>query len=363
MNDEGVRATFADLPRYSDCVLVDGAFDPLHAGHLAYLQAALDLGKGPLLCAVASDDQIREKGKVPFLPGEQRVALVNALHTVTFAYLKDRPTHEVIEQMRPTAYVKGADWMGKIPPEQVDVCARYDIPILIVETPKESSTARLKAWALADADQSLEQLEAWIASHAETPFHDFNREYFQGNWRAIPYTLDDRRRAEGKHPELIGECFSGLDVLDVGCGPGYLVELLKERGMRVGGIDPSKDAIALSNDKCPVLHGDVSELPDKMCDVAICREVLEHLPVEQVANMVSDLFRVARQYVYITTRFSQGSVFGVTDERDVDPTHQTLLSQPFLRAMCVLCGGRRNLEIETTLDHQQKGRVLVYEVH
>ena len=96
----------------------------------------------------------------------------------------------------------------------------------------------------------------------------------------------------------------------------------------------------------------------------ICREVLEHLTVQQATALVADLFRLARKAVYITTRFAQtpSGLFSVEEERDVDPTHITLLTQPFLRALCVLCGGKRRREWEAALDWQVKGRCLVYEV-
>lgn len=350
--------------RNDKTVLLDGAFDPLHAGHVRYFADAVKAFPGHLfICAVASDDDIRAKGREPLLDQQSRCEVIRALKAIDIVLLKREPVEHIIGKLKPKAYVKGADWLDKLPAEQLTACALHEVQIVYLNTVTDSSSDRLRAWALRDAEASLGQLEQWIDAHAETPVHEFNQEYFQGDWRAVPYTLEDRRKAEGDHPDRLAECFTGLEVLDVGCGPGYLVELLKERGMRVGGIDPSKDAINLSSEKCPVLHGDISELPDKMCDVAISREVLEHLPVEQVANMVSELFRVARKYVYVTTRFSQGALFGVTDERDVDPTHQTLLSQPFLRAMCVLCGGRRQREIEATLDHHGKGRVLVYAVH
>lgn len=350
--------------RHDKTVLLDGAFDPLHAGHIQYFTDAVKAFPGHLfICAVASDEDIRAKGREPLLDQQTRCEVIRSLKAIDIVIRKCEPVEHLIGKLKPKVYVKGKDWDGKLPAEQLAACSLHDVQIAYLNTVTDSSTDRLRSWALKDADASLGQLERWMDEHAETPVQEFNAEYFRGGWRAVPYTLEDRRTAEGDHPDRIAECFSGLDVLDVGCGPGYLVELLQERGMRVGGIDPSQAAIGLSAEKCPVLHGDISELPEKMCDVAISREVLEHLPVEQVANMVSELFRVARKYVYITTRFSTGAVFGVTDERDVDPTHQTLLSQPFLRAMCVLCGGRRNREIEARLDHMGKGRVLVYAVH
>lgn len=352
--------TFDDLPKYRDYVLVDGTFNPLHGGHMHYLAAART--KGPLICAVASDDQIRAKGKIPFLPQSVRVQIVDGLRLVDYTFAKDRPTEQVLEQLRPRVYVKGSDWRGKLPYEQIDVLARYNIPAWYPDTPKDSSSDRLRAWALADAESSLDRLE-FALQHQESP--TFDTTYFTGEWRGdAPFTYEARKKIEGRHPKIVKEVFPGLTVLDVGCGPGHFVRMLREVGVDAGGIDPSLAAVNLSNGLADrVLHADVYEVPGKAADVAICREVLEHVPVRETMVMVNNLFRVAKKFIYITTRFSQESVFDVGTEFDVDPTHMTLLSQPFLRSLCVLNGGTRRRDLEAKLDHMGKGRCLVYEVH
>jgi hypothetical protein len=80
--------------------------------------------------------------------------------------------------------------------------------------------------------------------------------------------------------------------------------------------------------------------------------------------MVGHLFRLARHAVYITTRFhsSPSSVFSVTDQPDVDPTHQSLLTIQLLRALCVLHGGKRRTDWETHLDFAGWRCTLAYEV-
>lgn len=358
-----MRVTF-DLPKYSNHYLVDGAFDPLHAGHIAYLQAAASLSKAPLLCAVASDEQIRAKGKIPLLPQESRVATVEALGCVAAVHAKQGPTEDVLRQMRPFAYVKGWDWRDRLPSEQLEVCRALEIPIVYLETPSDSSTARLRAWALADADASLDRLETYLHAQQATPPERYDKDYFQGLWRADggSYTLDARRKAEGRHPKIIKELWEGKTILDAGCGPGYLVQMLRELGMDAAGFDTSKEAVKLSPlPSSRICCCTAEDVPDKVADVVICREVLEHMTVQDVHWMVCNLFRSAREAVYITTRFqSDRSVFDVTDERDVDPTHISLLSQSFLRALCVLNGGVRDREAERKLDHLGKGRVLVY---
>lgn len=354
-----MRVTFPDLPSFSDHVLVDGAFDPLHAGHVAYLQAARALNSGPLLCAVASDDQIRAKGREPLLPQESRVAVMEALCDVVYA--KDGPTEDVIAAMRPRLYVKGMDWRGKLPAEQETACRVAGVPAYFVTTPEDSSEARLRAWALKDAEQSLDRLALTMGQQVMTPPERYDAQYFAGDWRADGnrYTVDSRRVIEGKHPQIIHGLFPLKEILDVGCGPGYLVQFLRELGMHAGGIDPSPSAKALAVTDW-VIRGYPAQLPSKVADVVICREVLEHLTVQQVCETVRQLFRLAREAVYITTRFHAGPIFDVREERDVDPTHQTLLTQPFLRQLCVLNGGVRRPDLEAALDWQQKGRVLCY---
>jgi len=62
-------------------VLVTGGFDPLHSGHIAYFKEAKKLGS-KLIVGVNSDDWlVRKKGR-PFMPGEERMAIIEALEVV-----------------------------------------------------------------------------------------------------------------------------------------------------------------------------------------------------------------------------------------------------------------------------------------
>ena len=360
--------TSADLDPVSNSrvLLFDGAFDPLHAGHLDYLTYAPEgYALHERIVSVASDDAIRAKGREPLLDQATRARVVESVRDVDGVILRTEPLEDLIARLKPAAYIKGKDWEGKLPQAQLDACQRHGVQIVYTDTVSDSSTGRLRQWALADADQGLDRLEAFIAgqSTGESLFEKFDTLYFQGDWRADgnAYTYEARKAIEGQHPQCIHDCFCGLSILDVGCGPGFLVRMLKALGMDAGGCDPSADAVALAADQT-VVHIRVSDLPPKLADVVICREVLEHVPITEIAVMVADLFRVARRFCYITTRFSNGSVFDAATDFETDPTHISLLTQPFLRALCVLNGGKRRRDLETRLDHMNKGRVLVYEV-
>jgi cytidyltransferase-like protein len=344
-------------------ILLDGCFDPLHAGHVRYLRAARKaFSDWRLVVAVASDADIREKGREPLFGQMSRCAVVDGIQGVDYVLAKDRPLHEVISALKPAALVKGQDWEGKLDPEVMTACALNDVHIVYLGETLDSSSDRLRRWALQDAEQSLDRLEAFMAQQEPANPEVFDKAYFQGDWRADgnTYTFEKRKEIEGKHPQLIKDCFPGLSILDVGCGPGYLVRLLKELGVNAAGIDTSPEAVAMALDRsCVVLP--VERVPAGFSDVAISRETIEHIPVYEIPAFVCDLFRVARRFVYITTRFSSASVFDAATEFDVDPTHISLLSQPFLRSLCVLNGGKRRRDLETTLDHMGRGRVLVYE--
>lgn len=63
-------------------VLITGGFDPIHSGHISYIQAARQLGD-VLIVGVNSDDWlVRKKGKY-FLPFEERSCIVNAIKGVS----------------------------------------------------------------------------------------------------------------------------------------------------------------------------------------------------------------------------------------------------------------------------------------
>ena len=62
-------------------VLITGGFDPLHSGHIAYINAARELGD-LLIVGVNSDEWLRRKKGQEFMPWEERTTIIAALHNV-----------------------------------------------------------------------------------------------------------------------------------------------------------------------------------------------------------------------------------------------------------------------------------------
>ena len=135
--------TFDDLPRLRQQVaMVDGCFDPLHRGHIAYFEAASQLN-APVLCNVAPDDYLRTKHQ-PFLPRRDRAAILDALRFISYTHLSEVSTAAVLRQLQPRYYVKGEDWRTRLPAEQAAIAEQHGIEIVYLPTVQDSSTRILE---------------------------------------------------------------------------------------------------------------------------------------------------------------------------------------------------------------------------
>jgi cytidyltransferase-like protein len=131
--------------------MVDGAFDPLHRGHIEYFRAASELGV-PVLCNVASDRYVSTKHP-PLLPEDQRAAVVDAIRYISYTHVNRFDTETILGELRPRYYVKGKDWDGRLPPEQVAICGEHGIGIVYLDTVLDSSTRLLQQFASQQQNQ------------------------------------------------------------------------------------------------------------------------------------------------------------------------------------------------------------------
>ena len=125
--------------------MVDGGFDPLHHGHVAYFEAAAALGL-PVLCNVTRDEWVAAKHPLVLAQAE-RGAVVDAIRFVAFTHLSQVSTAEVLRLLEPRFYAKGADWRGRLPEEELAICAERRIEVVYLDTVVDSSTAILERYA------------------------------------------------------------------------------------------------------------------------------------------------------------------------------------------------------------------------
>ena len=127
--------------------MVDGSFDPLHDGHIAYFRAAAAVGH-PLLCNIASDKWTSSKHRV-LLSQQQRGVVIDAIKYVSFVHLSATTTLNVLELLQPKVYIKGSDWIarGGIPSDEKEICQKLGIEIMYLDTVTNSSSRLLAEWS------------------------------------------------------------------------------------------------------------------------------------------------------------------------------------------------------------------------
>ena len=125
-------------------VLVNGAFDLLHVGHLRYLSEARTLGDR-LVAAINSDSSVRSsKGeRRPIFPQADRVEILSHLWMIDRICVFDNPTvADVLRRLRPDVHAKGTDYTVDTVPER-DVVAAYGGRTAICGDPKDHATTDL----------------------------------------------------------------------------------------------------------------------------------------------------------------------------------------------------------------------------
>ena len=103
-------------------VAVSGYFDPLHVGHIEYLEMARRLADsralqsdslwGELIVIVNNDYQCELKKGKSFMPEQDRLRIVQSLRVVDKAFLsidRDRSVCESLAAVQPDIFANGGD--------------------------------------------------------------------------------------------------------------------------------------------------------------------------------------------------------------------------------------------------------------
>lgn len=96
--------------------------------------------------------------------------------------------------------------------------------------------------------------------------------------------------------------------LDVGCGRAEVVRKAREMGIEAVGCEIVPDLC----DGEIVVHGCLDGLPfdDQSFDYVTCYDVVEHLPTEDVDKAISELLRVTRKVLLVTTTDGRSEIDG-----------------------------------------------------
>ena len=112
-------------------VAISGYFDPIHVGHLEYINMAKKLGD-KLVVIVNNNYQCELKKGKPFMDEKDRLNIVSNLKNVDEVFLsidKDKTVCKSLEKIKPTIFANGGDRKNYEIPESV-ICNKYNIEII-----------------------------------------------------------------------------------------------------------------------------------------------------------------------------------------------------------------------------------------
>ena len=155
--------------------------------------------------------------------------------------------------------------------ERVSKAERKLRRILYVLTDDQKAGERLKIERQAMSSQALEP--------------NFDYFGFEEKFRGSAEDIKARQRA-------YVEYFQGQnDILDIGCGRGEFLELLREAGIKVKGVDLDLDMVLYCREKgLNVIQEDgfayLDSLPDEALGGVFAAQVIEHLESKQIIELV-----------------------------------------------------------------------------
>ncbi|MEO8434354.1 MAG: class I SAM-dependent methyltransferase [Pyrinomonadaceae bacterium] len=187
------------------------------------------------------------------------------------------------------------------------------------------------------------QAMAQEASHTLDAFYLALEEQFRGSRNEIKDRL-------GIYLPLIANVGIGTEerpILDVGCGRGEWLELLRENGLQARGIDSNRMQVTqcrelgLAAEEAELLAY-LRRLPDSSLGAVTGFHIVEHLPIETLVAFLDETVRAVKPggAVIFETPNPQNVLVGSCNFY-FDPTHRNPLPSPVLQFLLESRGFQR----------------------
>lgn len=134
--------------------IVSGYFNPIHRGHIEYINAAKLRGDF-LVAIINSDKQVKLKGSIPFMDEDHRLFIVKNIKAVDLAFIaidEDKTVAATLRMVRENfphdklRFFNGGDRnMVNSESAEVIACKDCDIDYVILDQPKIASSSDLIA--------------------------------------------------------------------------------------------------------------------------------------------------------------------------------------------------------------------------
>jgi O-antigen chain-terminating methyltransferase len=170
--------------------------------------------------------------------------------------------------------------------------------------------------------------------------HDDFYVRFEERFRGAREDIIDRARGHLETIRASGAGTAERPVLDLACGRGEWLELLREQGLDARGVDSNRVLVADTQARgLDVVEADalayLRAIPDRSCGAVTAFHFLEHLPFAEILELIEEVVRVLRpDGVAIFESPNAGNVFVGACAFRVDPTHRTPLYPHTLAFVC-----------------------------
>ena len=132
--------------------IVSGYFNPIHRGHIEYINAAKLRGEY-LIVIVNSDKQVKMKGSFPFMDEDHRLFIIKNIKAVDLAFIAQDEDKTVVDSLRMIRknfpydrlifFNSGDREMQNSESREIITCKECNIEYIILDLPKVASSSEL----------------------------------------------------------------------------------------------------------------------------------------------------------------------------------------------------------------------------
>jgi O-antigen chain-terminating methyltransferase len=187
-------------------------------------------------------------------------------------------------------------------------------------------------------DRLLESIDGKIAPETAAELRSVKEQLSPSQY------ADFEQRFRGSSEEIAARLkkylplFAGCkEILDIGCGRGEFLELLKADGQQAMGIDLSDSMLEIAREKGLEYFKEdalvfLKKRPDASLDGIFSAQVIEHFQPEYLRRVIGECWRVLRPgSLLLLETMNPLSLFALSRIYFLDPTHQQPLHPEYMR--------------------------------
>jgi 2-polyprenyl-3-methyl-5-hydroxy-6-metoxy-1,4-benzoquinol methylase len=127
--------------------------------------------------------------------------------------------------------------------------------------------------------------------------------------------------------------FVGKKILDIGFGSGSLLAWARQQGAEIVGVEIQSDLLLEAQKIGVDTYTSLNAIPDNSFDIVTAFDVLEHVSINEIPNMLQQVLRLCNDGALVFFRFPNCQSPAGLASQFGDPTHITMLSGPLLEIM------------------------------